>query len=200
MDVKRGKEEVLLLSGVRSGDNQSVERLYNLYYPVVQHYILKNQGDDDEAAEIYQQAFIVLYERLQDEDFELHSSAGTFLYAVARNLWLAHLKERRRFVAEAEEQISVSPVEDEAILKSALQQERDLARMERCLHMLGEPCRTLLRHFYHEGLSMEQIAAKMQYTNADTAKNQKYKCLQRLKKVFASQTTKENKEYIEGDE
>jgi hypothetical protein len=31
---------------------------------------------------------------------------------------------------------------------------------------------------------MDEIAEKFGYTNADNAKNQKYKCLQRLKRIF----------------
>jgi hypothetical protein len=31
---------------------------------------------------------------------------------------------------------------------------------------------------------MDEIAEKFGYTNSDNAKNQKYKCLQRLKKYF----------------
>ena len=35
-----------------------------------------------------------------------------------------------------------------------------------------------------EKKSMEEIAKSFGYTNADNAKNQKYKCLMRLKKIF----------------
>ncbi len=49
---------------------------------------------------------------------------------------------------------------------------------------LGEPCRTILEDFFIRGYSMQQITDKMGYTNADNAKNQKYKCLLRLKKIF----------------
>jgi hypothetical protein len=34
---------------------------------------------------------------------------------------------------------------------------------------------------------MQQLAEMFGYTNADNAKNQKYKCLMRLKKLFFSQ-------------
>ena len=34
---------------------------------------------------------------------------------------------------------------------------------------------------------MTDIAAEFGYTNADNAKNQKYKCLMRLKKLFFAQ-------------
>jgi predicted DNA-binding protein YlxM (UPF0122 family) len=56
---------------------------------------------------------------------------------------------------------------------------------------LGEPCCTLIQDYYWQDLSMETIAEKFGYTNADNAKNQKYKCLQRLKKYFFSKYTKE---------
>jgi hypothetical protein len=56
--------------------------------------------------------------------------------------------------------------------------------MEVALDSLGEPCRSILEDFYIAELNMEDIRVKFGYTNADNAKNQKYKCLQRLKKVF----------------
>ena len=61
---------------------------------------------------------------------------------------------------------------------------REFERMESSLACLGEPCRTIITDFYIADLGMEEIAAKFGYTNADNAKNQKYKCLQRLKKLY----------------
>jgi hypothetical protein len=36
---------------------------------------------------------------------------------------------------------------------------------------------------YYHNCSIEDITKKFGYKNADTAKNQKYKCMQRLKKI-----------------
>jgi predicted DNA-binding protein YlxM (UPF0122 family) len=58
--------------------------------------------------------------------------------------------------------------------------------MAQALNQLGEPCRTLLEDYYFQDLSMQLITEKFGYTNADNAKNQKYKCLMRLKKLFFS--------------
>ena len=63
----------------------------------------------------------------------------------------------------------------------------ELGIMDRALNSLGEPCKSLLEAFYIEKKSMDQIAFLFGYTNADNAKNQKYKCLMRLKKLFFSQ-------------
>jgi len=184
MELKVGEEDLLLVEGLRAGKNGAVERLYKRHYPAVCRYVLRNHGDDGEAAEVYQQSFVILYEKLQDPQFELHASVGTFLYAVGRNLWLATLKERRRFVAETEDQTVVIPEEAAEVMDSMMEREKEMRAMEQSLDMLGEPCSSLLRYFYHDSLSMEQIAGQMGYTNADNAKSQKYKCLQRLKKIF----------------
>ena len=44
--------------------------------------------------------------------------------------------------------------------------------------------RSLLEGFYLLDKSMQDLTAEFGYTNADNAKNQKYKCLVRLKKLF----------------
>ena len=49
---------------------------------------------------------------------------------------------------------------------------------------LGEPCKSMITDIYIHDLNMNEISDKFGYTNSDNAKNQKYKCLQRLKKIF----------------
>jgi DNA-directed RNA polymerase specialized sigma24 family protein len=59
--------------------------------------------------------------------------------------------------------------------------------MNRALNSLGEPCKSLLEGYYLNKKGMQELADDFGYTNADNAKNQKYKCLMRLKKLFFSQ-------------
>jgi RNA polymerase sigma factor (sigma-70 family) len=194
MREKGRTDDEMLLDRVRKGENEAVALLYKRHYPVVYHYVINNHGDEDDATEIYQQAFIILYEKLRDPAFSLQSATGTFLYAVARNLWLASLKERRRFGGEASGILVQSDDHDEQRIQELVARERDYATMETSLELLGEPCRSLLKAFYHEMMSMEQIAETMGYTNADNAKNQKYKCLQRLKRLFEKQSASQTDE------
>ena len=63
----------------------------------------------------------------------------------------------------------------------------EFAIMERALNSLGEPCKSLIEAYYIHKKGMTDIAAQFGYTNADNAKNQKYKCLMRLKKLFFAQ-------------
>ena len=66
--------------------------------------------------------------------------------------------------------------------------------MNNSLELLGEPCKTLIQDFYIHKKSMDEIAEKFGYTNADNAKTQKYKCLQRLKKYFFNKEIEINEE------
>jgi DNA-directed RNA polymerase specialized sigma24 family protein len=63
----------------------------------------------------------------------------------------------------------------------------DFEIMERALGSLGEPCKSLIEAYYIHKKGMNEIADEFGYTNADNAKNQKYKCLMRLKKLFFAQ-------------
>ena len=55
-----------------------------------------------------------------------------------------------------------------------------------CLNELGDTCKRILYYFYYDELSMEDIAEKMGFANADTAKTKKYKCKKELDKLVKS--------------
>jgi len=52
------------------------------------------------------------------------------------------------------------------------------------LDRLGEPCRTLLILFYWEEASMEEIASRLGFANAETAKSKKYQCKKALEQIL----------------
>ena len=88
----------------------------------------------------------------------------------------------QRGPVEIEQAIEVIPVEDD--LDIFEKQDSDFQNMEKAMYGLGEPCRSLLEAYYLRKKTMLEIADSFGYTNADNAKNQKYKCLMRLKKLF----------------
>lgn len=180
--MKIEHNEQRLLQGLASNDRQSIETLYSQHYKMVQALIINNQGTADDARDIFQEAMIVLYEKARSDNFELNCQIKTYLYSVARRLWLKKLQQQQKFspdIAAVEETV---PVEDE--VEAQEQRNAEYVMMEKAMHSLGEPCRSILEAFYLQKRSMTAIAGDFGYTNADNAKNQKYKCLMRLKKLF----------------
>lgn len=53
-------------------------------------------------------------------------------------------------------------------------------KVQELMELIDEKCRKVLTLFYFHSLSMEEIAAEMEFKNEDVAKNKKLKCLRRL--------------------
>jgi DNA-directed RNA polymerase specialized sigma24 family protein len=81
-------------------------------------------------------------------------------------------------------ELTVSVEEDMAAHEK---RDADYELMNKAIGNLGEPCKSLLEAYYINKMNMQDIASQFGYTNADNAKNQKYKCLMRLKKIFFTQ-------------
>ena len=152
---------------------------------MVQTMVIANAGSKDDAADLFQETVIVLFEKVKKGNFELTSQLKTFIYSVARRLWLKKLQQQQRFTKQADDLEDIIPVEDEVEQREKLQ--NDFTLMEASMAKVGEPCKSLLEAYYLQKKHMNEIAQEFGYTNADNAKTQKYKCLVRLKKLFFAQ-------------
>ncbi len=177
--------EQLLLRGLAENDTKAIETIYKDNFKMVQAFILNNNGSYDDARDIFQEAMITLYEKAKSDSFVLTSQIKTYVYSVCRRLWLKRLQQMGRYVTQPEILEETIAVEDDIAIHE--KRNADFAIMDRALNSLGEPCKSLLESYYLQKKGMHEIAADFGYTNADNAKNQKYKCLMRLKKLFFSQ-------------
>jgi RNA polymerase sigma factor (sigma-70 family) len=175
--------EVIL--GILNNSESVLKRLYTGYFPMVLQLIINNNGDGDDAKDIYQEAIIIVYNKVKTGDFELSSKLKTYIYSVCRRLWLKRLSQMNRYGGDIKDFEEYLSVDDETEKNNA----RDIQfnKMGEALHLLGEPCKTIIEDFYINNRSMQEICENFGYTNADNAKTQKYKCLQRLKKLFFQQ-------------
>ena len=183
--MKAEPNEQALLKGLAQNDAKAIETIYRNNFKMIQSFVLNNNGTYDDARDIFQEAMIVLYENSKLDTFVLTSQIKTYVYSICRRLWLKRLQQINRFATKVENLEETIPVEEDLDHQEKIN--ADFAIMERALGSLGEPCKSLLEAYYLEKKDMTDIAATFGYTNADNAKNQKYKCLIRLKKLFFSQ-------------
>jgi RNA polymerase sigma factor (sigma-70 family) len=183
--VRTENNELVILKGLAQNDRKAIETLYKRHYGMVQALILNNNGSVEDAKDIFQEALIVLYEKTKSGSFELNCLIKTYLYSVSRRLWLKRFHQLQKFTSEVENVEEVVSVEED--LEMHERRNNDYLIMEKAMQSLGEPCKSLLESYYLQKRSMMEIAEDFGYTNADNAKNQKYKCLMRLKKMFFEQ-------------
>lgn len=163
--------------------------LYEEVYPMVLSWVLENKGPYDWAKEICHDAFVIYFRKQHTPGFVLTCKPSTFIVAIAKKVFMNRIRREKShqkyFHPSGDEIFSDKEFPDlERILEENNEYEMNLNKMKKGLEKLGEPCRELLLDFYVRNLSMQELSEKFGYTNADNAKNQKYKCLQRLKKFF----------------
>jgi len=183
--LKAEYNEQALLKGLANNDSKAVETLYKSHFGMIQHFVTNNNGSLDDARDVFQEAMITLYEKVQTDSFSLTCQIKTYLFSICKHLWLKRLQQMGRYstpLSTEEESVSVEMDMEDFAKKDAA-----FAIMDRALNSLGEPCKSLLEGYYLNKKDMQALAAEFGYTNSDNAKNQKYKCLMRLKKLFFAQ-------------
>jgi RNA polymerase sigma factor (sigma-70 family) len=92
---------------------------------------------------------------------------------------LAHMRREAPSELDPEQHSdgALSPLED-------LIDSEEAELVHTALERIGEQCQKLLKLFYWEELSMEEIAVQMGFANADTVKAKKYQCKKALETVL----------------
>lgn len=165
-----------VLDRIKSGDESAMDYLYRKYYRMMVKMVRKNSGTEDEARDIYQDALIVFWQKARRDDFVLTARISTFLYSVCNNLWLKELDRKSRHSRE----------EAEGSVTHDHEKGERIKAIRECMQDLGDTCRKVLSYYYFDGLSMKDIALKLGFANAETAKTKKYKCKKSLDELVRS--------------
>lgn len=171
-----------LIEGIRAGTSQAYRLAHLRYFSMVRYFVLNNSGREEDAHDVFQDTLVILYEQLRSGKFEQRSSLKTWLYAVARNRWLKQLQKTGRMISITD----FEPVESVELQNDNEYRGEQHKLLKDALNRMGGPCRKLLLLYYYFRKTMEEIAAEMNYSGADSAKNQKYKCLQRLRSNYST--------------
>jgi RNA polymerase sigma factor (sigma-70 family) len=84
-----------LLKGLVARDETVLKELYKTYFPGTRRFIMSNQGREEDAYDLFQEALMVLFQKARVQEFKLTCSFGTYLYSVVRFLWLKELEKKK---------------------------------------------------------------------------------------------------------
>ena len=62
--------------------------------------VISNNGSEEEAKDVYQEAFIVFWQKAVGGNFTLTSKISTYLYSICLNLWRKELTEKESIVTK----------------------------------------------------------------------------------------------------
>ncbi|WP_038029113.1 RNA polymerase sigma factor [Thermonema rossianum] len=162
-----------ILRRLKNGDESALQYLYKKHYRMMLRMVTKNSGTEEEARDIFQEALIVLWQKVRGGDFVLTSKLSTFLYSVCQNLWRKELERKRRLSSE----------EKDDIVEQNWEEKERVELVRQCLAQLGETCQKVLTFYYFDRMNMKEIAEQLGFASADVAKSKKYKCMQELERI-----------------
>ncbi|WKK84821.2 sigma-70 family RNA polymerase sigma factor [Marivirga arenosa] len=165
-----------VLNRIKLGDESALDYLYKQHYKMMLRMVLRNNGSEQEALDIFQDALIVFWQKAMDEKFTLTSKISTYLFSICKNLWRKELDRKKKFEESDKEESEHNQFENQEMVKI----------IHECINELGDSCKQILNYHYFDGLSMDQIAKKMGLANSDTAKTKRYKCKKRLDDLIRS--------------
>lgn len=164
-------------------DKEILNWLYNSVYPKVRRYIISNNGSGDESKDVFQEAVLILYKQIINNKYDLIKDVEGYLIAISRNVWINICRKKNRHI-NIEMIDPPAQIEDNALINIIMTEKWDA--FQRLFDMIGDRCKQLLQYSTYEKISMEEIAVKMNFTNANAAKTTNYRCKQKLIELVAA--------------
>lgn len=170
-----------IVKELKNGNTRVFKNLYD-HFPMIASMVIKNNGSKEDAKDLFQNALIIFYKNVLKPDFQLTAKLSSYLYAICDRNWkkiLTRDKHRHQSDIDNITPPQVSPKEFE-LASSQTKSLKDF--LQEILENIGEPCKSLLIMHEFQKLNMTEIKEKMGYANEHTARQQKYKCIQKIKK------------------
>ncbi|WP_425390482.1 RNA polymerase sigma factor [Ekhidna sp.] len=167
-----------VIDRLAQGDEAAFKEVYNTYKEESRNWLIKHFGTDFSFEDVYQDSVIVLYEAALDGKLkDLTCTLKTYLFAVCRNQLLKRFKMQRR----QDDKVDQIKVYYREWLEEEENENGLINQLKKHFGEMKEPCKSILKMFYYQSMSLEQIAETLKYSDKNVLKVQKSRCVKYLK-------------------
>jgi RNA polymerase sigma factor (sigma-70 family) len=199
-----------IIESFLNNDQMGIRKAYYAWRMPFDQSISRLLPNDEDRADAYQEAFIrlqqhILTERLTADNIQ--KSILAYFKTIGRYVALEIINQRNKGQNHTDEEndidtinikeeleFSDEPMDDEPLSSDqSFDPNDDMDTQEReriirsLVEQLGKPCAPLLLGHLWENKSMEILAQELGYSNADSAKSQKAKCMKKVKTFVKQQ-------------
>lgn len=145
----------LLVREVKEGSISAFEQLVGRYQGKLLSFVTYLIGDPEAAQDVVQESFISLYKTIDHVDTSKKFSS--YLYSIARNKGISHLRSRVRHapLMEAESLVDLHSPE------SLVTEKEIQLHIEQALNAIDVKYRKVITLYYFEDLSYEEMSKQM---------------------------------------
>ncbi len=175
--VPENPSDEMLIKGLHTKQNEWVEILYNKARPIIIRYALNNDSSVDEAEDLVQNTVIIVYEQILLGKLVLTSSMTTYIYGIAKNLWLKELRKKR---------ILALPLSEETDFESDNQDdltENRLNQLQKAIEELDAKCQEILKSRYWQNMRFNEMS-QIYNTTVASLKMKSSRCHESLQLII----------------
>ena len=171
-----------LASRCRTGDDAAFADLYREHARRLFGLALRMTGSAEDAEDLLQEIFLQVHRKLSG--FRGESTLGTWLYRLAMNHCLDHLKGKRARMSRATDSLdreeAPEPTAHEPVVPTAISR----MDLERAIEMLPEGCKAAFLLHDVEGFDHREVASLLGVSEG-TSKSQVHKARMRLRAILS---------------
>lgn len=141
----------------------------------------------EDAEDVFQEAAMAFYEQLREQRLLIKGNPHGYLHGICRHLALKRMDElsrRRDYIDDdkLDRLLELTADEEDATLANEETQEDSYGRvLSRLLSELTLRDQSLIKGFYLEGKSMQQLAEELQLATVEVARTTKCRILSRMR-------------------
>ena len=166
---------------IRGGDQLILRKIYDENREAFIKFSRKYNIERYDAIDIYQDAIIVLYENIANGKItDLKSKISTYLFAIGKYKIFQLHRDNSKVELSSELHL-----EEENIYLDVNLYNEKLTNRQKLLNKyyskLGKRCKEILKLFYYEGYTLDEIINILKYSDKNVLKSQKSRCMKQLK-------------------
>ncbi|MCK4922038.1 MAG: sigma-70 family RNA polymerase sigma factor [Bacteroidales bacterium] len=149
-----------IIRGLKEGNRHTVQYVYDNYFHMCQYIVTTNGGNKEDSKDIFQEALLILIQKIAEPEFKLSSQFQTFLFSVLNNQWKVELAKRKRTKKISEVPFLKDHTDEELV--NYYDQKISSSLLWKCFNKLRKDCQDILRLWWN-GHGQKEIAGVLSY-------------------------------------
>ena len=171
-----------LFDALLNSDSKGIIEIYDLVFPSVLKYVIKNNGRTEDAEDVFQRALIHITTKIKVKNYQPIENFEWYLFGICKNLWLKDLNSQKKWVTKSNSE----ELYNEGIAKMTALEILENDRWEvylRHFNMMSDNCKKILSAFLKKKPYAE-ITKELGYTSESVVRQRVFKCKSKLTKLI----------------
>ncbi|WP_299434268.1 sigma-70 family RNA polymerase sigma factor [uncultured Aquimarina sp.] len=156
-----------IISGIIKGDERVLKVFYRDNVRYIQGYILRNYGSIEDVEDVFQDALVVLYQKIKSGLLKISVPIKTYFYGICKNIWRTRLRNKLKLVGDDTKLKNKEQITDSVVKDIENKDREHLYRKH--FQKLSNDNKNLMLLFF-EGKSVKEISKITGYTEGYTRK------------------------------